>query len=214
VERPVFWALASGRAQRRSWAGQERPADVFLLKGLVEELATELGLDLHVGPADPEHPLYGSLHPNRQGTVLLDDGVVGVLGEVHPDVCERAKLKHSRPVYLEIDTTALLGEGTRPPYVEPGTTQPVVRSLAFTLPRGVESGAVAAFLHASGPAELGTVRVVDRYDHGDGDHTLTFELVFDTTEERSVSADEVNTVAEQLIEAVREQFGDQGVRLR
>lgn len=213
VERPVFWALASGTDRARTWAKTQRPADALFLKGLVEELAVELGLDLQLGEADPTHALAASLHPNRQAVVLLDGETIGILGEVHPDVRDRARLKHTRPVYLELDAVALLGEGTRPRFVEPSAYQPLVRSLAFTLPRGVESGAVGAWLHASGPDSLTSVHVTDLYDHGDGDRTLTFELVF-TTGGEALSADAVNDDLDALVRAVEEQFGPQGVRLR
>ena len=212
-ERAVLWALVSGHDRQRSWAGGARAADAAFLKGLVEELAVELGLDLLVGAASEEHPLASCLHPNRQAVVVLDGEVVGVLGEVHPDIRQRAKLKHSTPVYLEIDADALLAAGSRPAFVEPSSFQPVVRSLAFTLPHRMEAGAVRSWLHASGPDDLASVEVVDLYDHGDGQRTITYELTFRHGGEQ-VSAEAVNTAVDGLVASVEEQFGDAGVKLR
>ena len=212
TERPVLWALCAGTVGGGSWAGGDRAADVWFLKGLVEELAAELGLDLLLGSVETSHPLSGSLHPNRQACVVLDGEVVGIVGEVHPEVCERARLKHSRPVYLEIDEVALVSEGSKPVFVEPSALQPVVRSLAFTLPHQVEAGAVRSWLHASGPDHLVEVEVTDVYAHGDGERTLTFELVFSS--DGDVSAEATNEAADALIASVEQQFGDQGVRLR
>ena len=210
-ERPLLWLAAMGAERARTWAGDGRAADVWFLKGVVDELAAELGLDLAVGAADPSHPLSSALHPNRQGVVILDGAVVGILGEVHPDVRERAKLKHGVPVYLEIDAAALLSEGSRARFEEPSPLQPVTRNLAFTLPHRVEAGAVQAFLHASGDDNLRRVRIVDHFEHGEGVRTVTFEL---TWGDPTVSAEATNAALQRLIQAVIEQFGDAGVRLR
>ena len=133
------------------------------------------------------------------------------LRKVHPDVLDRAKIKRSRPTYLEIERSALYAEGSRASFVEPSSTQTVVRNLAFTLPHRVEAGAIAAWLHASGSDDLQLVHVVDVYDHGDGSRTVTFEL---TWGDASVSAEATNQALQELIDAVQAQFGDSGVRLR
>ena len=212
-ERAVLWAMVSGNDRQRSWSGTARAADPLFLKGLVEELAVTLGLDLLVAAADEGHPLASCLHPNRQASVVLDGEVVGILGEVHPDIRDRAKLKRTVPVFLEIDAAALLARGSRPAYIEPSSFQPVVRSLAFTLPHRMEAGEVRSWLHASGPDDLASVEVVDLYDHGDGQRTLTYELVF-RHEGAQVSADAVNAAVDKLVASVEEQFGHHGVKLR
>lgn len=211
VERRTLWTIAAGADRPKEWRDTGRPADVWFLKGLVHELGVELGLDLEVGAADPEHPLAAFLHPGRQASVLLDGDTVGVLGEVHPAVCRRYKLKHVRPCYLEIAEPALVAEGSRPAYVEPSDTQPIARAVAFDLPRRVEAGDVAAFLHASGPDWLERVAVVDLFAH-DGLRAVTFELSFANVEGRP--ADEVNAATETLVAAVLGQFGPRGVRRR
>jgi len=209
-ERGILWMIVSGHDRPKGWAHDARPADVYFLKGVVEELAAELGLDLALGGAGP-HPLSSALHPRRQSLVLLDGVVVGVMGEVHPDVCERAKIKVGRPVYLELDRAALLMDGARPRFEEPSASQPVVRSLAFTLPHFVEAGAVQAFLHASGDDDLRRVRIVDLYHHGEGERTVTFELIWG---DPTTSAEATNAALQGLVASVVEQFGDAGVRLR
>ncbi|MEC8422355.1 MAG: phenylalanine--tRNA ligase beta subunit-related protein, partial [Myxococcota bacterium] len=65
TERPLLWAIASGRDRSRAWADRSRPADVYFLKGILAEIATTLGIDLSLGPADPSQPLAIALHPGR-----------------------------------------------------------------------------------------------------------------------------------------------------
>ena len=211
TERGLLWCIVSGADRHRTWAHTERAADALYLKGLVEELAVELGLDLSIGPADPAHPLASALHPGRQAVVLLAGEVVGILGEVHPAVLQRARIKRARPTYLEIDRRALFAPGTRPDFVEPSSTQPVTRTLAFRLPRGVEAGAVASVLHASGSDDLVRVHVIDRYDHGDGTASITFELLWT---DATTSADATNEQLQELAAEVVAQYGSAGVEQR
>lgn len=211
TERRLLWAVVSGRDRARGWRDTSRPADAWYLKGLVEEIATELGLDLEVGPADPDHPLAGLLHPGRRAAIRLAGEPVGILGEAHPAVVRRYKLKSARPCYLEIDAAALTSDGVRPAFVEPPSTQAQVRSVALALPSGVEAGDLAAVLHAAGPDWLEQVRVVDLFElDAPGLRSVTFELSF-TNPDGARSADEVNRATEAVVRATLEQFGPRGV---
>ena len=215
-ERPVLWAIASGHAGTPDWTGSARVADTWFLKGVVGEIAQEIGLDLRVGEPDAAHPLHDLLHPGRQAAILLDGRVVGILGEVHPSICRAHKVKRERPVYLEIDALALLAPGHRPAYIEPSETHPILRNLAFTLPMGVTAGEVARTLQDQGPTWLVRVDMVDLFEHEDEGRpvrTVTFALVYEAGEAQR-TAEEVNTASEALIRAIADRLGNRGVKLR
>lgn len=215
-EHNVIWAVASGSERPRTWAGAGRPADAVFFKGLVTELGRALGLPLRFASVDAGHELASLLHPGRRLAVTLNGAVVGVFGEVHPDVLAGFKIKRARPVFLQLDADAVLVAGARAPYEEPPSTQPMVRDLAFSCPRGVEAADVAATLSAAAPAHLANVSVIDRFDHElDGRQvtTWTFQLVF-AVQGADRSADEVNALLQRLAEAVEGALGGRGVRLR
>jgi phenylalanyl-tRNA synthetase beta chain len=216
TERRIVWALANGTVTPRTWAGAGRPADAVFLKAGVAEIGTALAADLGFAPADGSYPLCSALHPNRQLHVTRDGEVIGIVGEVHPEVVKRFRIKKARPVYLELSFDALLPEGTRPAFEEPSLRHPAVRSLAFTLPHRVEAGALANHMRTSGPDWLERVAIVDRYDHeqdGAPVRTYTYELTYSHAEaDRSV--EELNAASEALIAAVDAAFGSAGVRLR
>jgi len=215
-ERRLLWAIACGHDREPSWAHAERPADPIFLEGVAVEIGAQLRLPLQVRPGDGSHPLASLLHPNRQAVVVLDGQVVGILGEVHPAVAQAFKIKRDRPVYLELELEPLLRPGEEPAYVEPSDLHPIVRSLAFTLPRGVHAAEVADRLRADGPAWLQRVVVTDLFAHEEGGEpvrTITYRLEF-TTDEQARSADEVNATCEALVAAVGEHLGDRGVKLR
>ncbi len=215
-ERQLVWAVAAGSQSAKDWSGSTAAADAWFMKGLVEEMAIALKVPLSVGPADVGQPLSDCLHPGRQATVRLGESVVGILGEIHPRICTAAKLKRMRPVYLEIERSALETAASGASYQERGVHQPLQRSLAFTLPVRVEAVEVASILSDQGPGWLCSVGMVDLFRHeedGAPVRTVTFELVFDN-DTGSRTADEVNEICEGLIAAVSAGLGERGVKLR
>lgn len=217
TERNVLWGICSGAAWPGSWSSLGGQADGLFLKGMLEELAAELSLDLITAPASDADPLTSLLHPGRRVALELDGRRVGILGEVHPEIRKRLKLKKLRPWYFELDADAILEPGARPSFVEPPSTHPMERTLAFGLPSGIEADSIRAFLDACGPAWLERVAITDRFDTTGADgnpiRSITYELRFDNTSQER-SADEVNAVLEELVGAVHEQFGSSGVAQR
>ena len=197
-ERLLLWAIAVGA--ERHWAGPERTADVYLMKGLVEEIATELGLALEVGPWDDSLALSKALHPGRRAAIRCRGRTVGLVGEVHPDVVRSFKVRRGSPVYLEIDQAVLAEPGTLPVYEPPPEHQPIVRSLAFGLVDRVTAGDVCLLLaHDSGAR----VAITDLFATGDI-RAVTFELTFES--DGKVSADEINERLTKLASAVESRF--------
>lgn len=216
VERHKLWAICAGSDAPGTWASVARPADGLFLKGIVEELAVELGLDLSLDVPHDGDPLSGLLHPGRQASITLDGQRVGILGEVHPAVCRRFKLKRARPCYLEIRAEALLADGSPPGFVEPPGVHPIERDLTFSLPPRVEADSVAAWLHANGPDWLERVTITACFEHeqdGVPRRAISYALRFTPVdaEGRGRTAEAVNGALESLVAAVHQQFGSAGV---
>ena len=215
-ERHVLWAIADGTIEINQWSDTARVASPWLFKGLVEEIATILNVPLQVSSLDATYPLSDCLHPGRQASIHLNGKTVGVLGEVHPSVCSAFKLKRSRPIYMEIDRDALLSPEKDSRYQERSIHQPILRSLAFSLPPTLTAGEVIDVLESSGPDWLEQVDIVDLFAHeenGVAMRAVTFALRY-SNEEGNRSADEVNQASESLITIIEERLGHRGVKLR
>ena len=85
TERHVVWGLIHGSRRDPTWADRSPAADIWFLKGLVEELSTALGISLRLNTEEAASDPTGSLlHPYRRAAILRGDTLVGVLGEVDP----------------------------------------------------------------------------------------------------------------------------------
>jgi len=209
-ERRLLWAITSGRDRPRKWDDRSRPADVAFMKGVLEELSVELGQPFALDTADATHPLADFLHPGRRAAIVLDGVRVGVLGEVHPAVARRYKLRAARPCYLEIDASVVLAEGTRPPFVAPSDLQPVVRSVALAVPAGIEAGTIGAAIRKASPPWLEHIEIVDVFQLPDRAQSVTFELSYENVE-GGRAAEQVNEAVEAAMAAVLAAYGPRNV---
>ncbi|HVV82102.1 MAG TPA: phenylalanine--tRNA ligase subunit beta [Kofleriaceae bacterium] len=87
-DEPLYAAVVLAGARPR-WLGAGAPWDVFDLRGILDHLARALAVEAPRLAAVADVPY---LHPGVAARVWLGDAAVGVLGEVHPAVRDRAGL--------------------------------------------------------------------------------------------------------------------------
>ncbi len=203
-ERGLLWLLANGRDRGPFWGDKGRAADAIYLKGVVEQLRLELRVDLRVGASDG-HRLERFFHPGRRAGIWLDDRIVGILGELHPQLLQRFDVKRQRPVYLEIETEALLVEPRKRTYVDPPTRQAVARNVAYALPRGITATDVRDALVSAAPAFLREIRITDLFELPDS-RAVTFEIEYLSDE--ALTGETINAATEAMMAAVKARFGD------
>jgi phenylalanyl-tRNA synthetase beta chain len=148
----------------RTPQGEEPPADVAALKGIVDALHEALGArppTFRAEAADEQHP---HLHPGRAARIVDAGGhAYGSLGEVHPAVAGAWGLP-GRPVVAAINLgqlLALVPETMTMAAVPP--TQPVDRDLALSVEESTPLGEVLRILRSSAGPTLVSARVFDEY---------------------------------------------------
>lgn len=204
-EQAILWALANGRDRGPFWGDKGRPADAIYLKGIVEQLRLELRVDLRVGPSEG-HPLERFFHPGRRAGIRLGDALVGILGELHPTLVARFDIKRQRPVYLQVHADALLVPPLPRVYAEPPSRQPIVRNVAYAIPRGITAAEVRDALASAAPPFLREIRMVDLFELPEAS-AITFELEY--LSEEALTGETINAATEAMMAAVAERFGDQ-----
>jgi phenylalanyl-tRNA synthetase beta chain len=154
-----FAALATGAISERSWRGGGEAADFFALKGVLEALARQLGVELSFMAA--EQPF---LHPGRSAAVSIAGEEAGWLGEIHPLVCRAWDLDGA--VAFEIDAAPLIAAATvgEESYEDVTTFPAVYQDLAVVVPADVSAEAVGAAIRAGGGELLQGAEVFDLYE--------------------------------------------------
>jgi len=98
----------TGLRERPSRQGDEpEMMDFYDLKGVVEGMLHGLHI-INVTFRSSEHP---SLHPGKTAEVLMDDEVMGVMGELHPLVKANYEMGEGPVLVAEFDLAPLLDKG-------------------------------------------------------------------------------------------------------
>jgi phenylalanyl-tRNA synthetase beta chain len=188
VEPHRFAGLASGPLVPRSWRGEAQPADLFALKGVLEALAGQLGIELTFAAA--QEPF---LHPGRAAAVSVGAAPAGWIGEVHPLVCRTWDIEAA--VAFEVDAAPLVAAATaeRESFEDVTTFPAVYQDLAVIVPAEVSASAVRETVLGAGGELLHAADVFDRYEGeqiGEGRVSLALRLEF-RAPDRTLTDDEV-----------------------
>jgi phenylalanyl-tRNA synthetase beta chain len=199
--------IAVGPLAPRSWRGGGEAADFFALKGVLEGLAAQLGIELAFAPA--EEPF---LHPSRSAVVSVAGAAAGWLGEVHPLVCRTWDLDAA--VAFELDAAPLIAAATagEERYEDVTTFPAVYQDLAVVVPAETPAAEVRAAVMAGGGELLRAAEVFDLYEGeqlGEGRKSLALNLEF-RAGDRTLTDEEV---AERR-EAITGKLGEFGGSLR
>ena len=207
-----LWAVVSGAERTQTWQGKSPTVSPLYLKGLVAELGLKLGLSLSVKVESSTHILAPVLHPHRQASIWLGEQCVGILGEIHPQICTDFKIKRARPCYMELDQDVLRQSARGTSYALPPVHHPLTRTIAFSLPTQLQASEVQSTLASVGA----TVSIVDLFvfeDELGSQRGITFELTFPNPD-GSLTAEVCNQRLQAAMDAVLTRFSDAGVRHR
>ena len=193
VEPHRFACLASGPLVPRSWRSEAQPADFFALKGVLEALSAQLGVELAFAPA--QEPF---LHPGRAAAVAVSGPAggpvdAGWIGEVHPLVCRAWDIEAA--VAFEIDAAPLIAAASseRETFEDVTTFPAINQDLAVVVPAGVGASAVREAVLGAGGELLQAAEVFDRYEGeqvGEGRVSLALRLEF-RAPDRTLTDEEV-----------------------
>ena len=214
-ERDVLYGVCSGRERPEAWEAGSRAADVFFLKGIVEQLKTSLDLPLELADPDPSYALTPLLHPHRCLSLRVSGQSVGVIGEVLPQVLSAFGIKFAKACYFELSRDALLAEPRGSAAFEMPPAMPdIERMLSFAVPLGISVREILPLLRAAAPAWLARVNVADVFP-GSGENAqraVAFKLLFNAGEART--SEQLNDACSAMVKAVVDKLGARGVEQR
>ena len=142
--------------------GMYGDGDFFTMKGVVEELLSQLGLR-NKAEYDPTADLP-FLHPGRKASVVYDGMVIGYLGEVHPTVAANYAIKER--VYIAvIDMPEIVSRASFDYKYEGITNFPVSsRDLSMVVPKNILVGDIEKVFDERGGAYLESYELFDVYE--------------------------------------------------
>ena len=197
-EVPRVAVVLAGTVRPAGWTVPELRAGFFEAKGFVERLVPGARFE----PA--EKPF---LHPGRSAVVLVDGGVVGWVGELHPEVAERFELGGWPVAALELDLTPV--EPDPEPRFEPFVNVPAVsRDLAVVVASSVPVGEILAAVESLGSPILAETRVFDVYEGrqvSEGNKSVALGFTFQA--EETLTDEAVSAELRRIATRLEDEFG-------
>jgi phenylalanyl-tRNA synthetase beta chain len=174
-----------------SWYDGETPPHFGFahLKGIVETLVQRLHVPGVRFVAAP-HP---SLHPARSATLQLAGAALGIMGEAHPQVCERFDVPEQAVALLELNLDMLLAHRQPRRYQRISRFPAALQDMALVVDADIPAQTVEETLHAAGGDLLRHVELFDLYQGEQipaGKKSLAYALTFQA-DDRSLTEDEV-----------------------
>ena len=167
-------------------------------------LGTEIGVQLSVQKAD-----VAPWHPGRCAQLVLNGQVIGTAGEIAPRVVEKVGLP-KRSVAFELDLTALMSAANVTPSAPRIWTFPIVKEdLALVVKKEIAAADLMQAVSEAGGELLEDIKLFDVYEGNqvpEGHKSVAYALRFRASD-RTLSADEVQAVRQDILAAVGEKFG-------
>ncbi|WP_457802347.1 phenylalanine--tRNA ligase subunit beta [Staphylococcus aureus] len=183
------------------WQGKKETVDFYLAKGVVDRVAEKLNLEFSYRRADID-----GLHPGRTAEILLENKVVGFIGELHPTLAADNDLKRTYVFELNFDALMAVSVGYinyQPIPRFPGMS----RDIALEVDQNIPAADLLSTIHAHGGNILKDTLVFDVYqgEHLEkGKKSIAIRLNYLDTEE-TLTDERVSKVQAEIEAALIEQ---------
>ncbi len=183
------------------WQGKKETVDFYLAKGVVDRVSEKLNLEFSYRRADID-----GLHPGRTAEILLENKVVGFIGELHPTLAADNDLKRTYVFELNFDALMAVSVGYinyQPIPRFPGMS----RDIALEVDQNIPAADLLSTIHAHGGNILKDTLVFDVYqgEHLEkGKKSIAIRLNYLDTEE-TLTDERVSKVQPEIEAALMEQ---------
>lgn len=183
------------------WQGKKETVDFYLAKGVVDRVSEKLNLEFSYRRADID-----GLHPGRTAEILLENKVIGFIGELHPTLAADNDLKRTYVFELNFDALMAVSVGYinyQPIPRFPGMS----RDIALEVDQNIPAADLLSTIHAHGVNILKDTLVFDVYqgEHLEkGKKSIAIRLNYLDTEE-TLTDERVSKVQAEIEAALIEQ---------
>lgn len=194
----------------RMTLGMYGEGDFFTMKGVVEEIFEKLGLAKQVDCEPANDITY--LHPGRQARLYKGKLEIGIIGQVHPEVCDNYDMKTEAYIaVLNMDVLTMLASFDRK-YEGIARFPASTRDLSMVMDKNIFVGQIEHIIIKNAGKILESCELFDVYEGeqvGEGKKSVAFSLIF-RAKDRNLESTEVDKAVEKVLDALKKL----GVELR
>ena len=178
----------------------------FTIKGWVEELISELGAQAPRFVAEKTNPSY---HPGRCAKVYVGETLIGVLGQIHPEVAKNYGVD-AELYCAELSYEALFSvKGGIPVYKPLPRFPSVTRDIAVVCDAGIPVGELCECIMSNGGKYLKDCALFDIYQGhhiAEGKKSAAFSLTM-RSDEQTLTDEHAESTVKAVLDALEKTFG-------
>jgi len=197
--------LAMGFDSGPHWAFPQRPVDFYDIKGCVEDLMDALQIKNAKFSKTEDIPY---LHPGKASQVVLDHEVLGVLGEIHPEVLGQYEIR-GKGYLFEMDFSKMVKWAGEEKRFQPLPKFPAVyRDLSVVVDKAMEAERVMETIRTFRQPYVEEVTLFDLYQEPpipEGKKGISYRIRYQAND-RTLTDEEVNQYHERILARLKEVF--------
>ncbi|MGT2934870.1 phenylalanine--tRNA ligase subunit beta [Streptococcus castoreus] len=202
TEKDHFALAISGLVSQKDFQTQAQTVDFYHAKGILDVLFDNLGVNVQYVPTKE----LASMHPGRTALLILDEKVIGFVGQVHP---RTAKDYHIPETYVaELDMTML--EAALPvsqTFMEITKFPAMTRDIALLVDLEISHQAIVSAVESVGVKSLTNIKLFDIYTGATiqpDQKSMAYSLTFQNPND-NLTDEEVTKYMEKITKALKEQ---------
>ncbi|MFZ3171676.1 MAG: phenylalanine--tRNA ligase subunit beta [Carboxydocellales bacterium] len=203
---PLMLAVGAMGYTEVNWGQIKIPYDFYFLKGVLETLLEKLGIQTYQFIPETSNPTF---HPGRTAALKIGDQLVGLIGQVQPDVAENFELPLETCV-LEMNLGLLMANANLQKAYKPLPKFPgVERDLAVVVAEAITAGKVREIIWANGGDLLQEVTLFDVFRGKQieaGYKSLALAMKYQA-QDRTLTDEEVNNLQVGIANALTREVG-------
>jgi phenylalanyl-tRNA synthetase beta chain len=187
--------------------GKEDQMDFFDVKGAVDLMLNRIG----IVDQEWERAEHSALHPGRTARVAVKGQLVGIAGEVRPDLATRIGVEETRLVIAELDLSKLLEMTTdaQKPVIKVDHFLPVEQDFAVVVAKETTAAQVEEALRKNAGPLLSDIVLFDVFEGeqiGAGNKSLAWRLTF-TAPDRALTDAELGKTRKKIEKGLKALVG-------
>ena len=208
VEEDVVAGALTGLALDQPWQKKKEAVDFFYVKGILEAVFEKLRISHQLTFVPTDDKLGQDYHGGRTAYIKLDDKIVGIVGQVHPEVQKEYDLHETYVFEVVLDHVLQLSTPREQAYETISRYPGMTRDLALIVDEEITAGDIEGTIKENGGKLLKSVSVFDVYT---GEHvpagkkSVAFTLYFELTD-RTLTEEEVTKITEKIIKALENKY--------
>lgn len=198
IERNRIAVAITGELNKKSWANNSEKIDFFTLKGILSSYLSQLNVDLaSINYVSTDK--YEELHPGRTAEIYVNKQLIGIIGQVHPNIAKQYKIPLT--YVFEINADILLNfVDFKQTFNEIVKYPSVSRDLAILVDNNITNQEILDCIRERGGKRLVAINLFDLYTGEkipDGKKSLAYNLIFQ---------DANNTLTEEKVDKLVEKI--------